>query len=159
METLLWIVAILCVLVGIAGTVLPLLPGAPLVFLGLLIAAWINDFQQVGWPTLLVLALLAVLTFVVEMVAAAFGAKRVGASRLAIIGAFLGTIVGIVFGIPGVILGPFIGAAGGELIARPDLLRAGHVGLATWFGIIIGVAGKLAVVGAMIGVFILSSLL
>lgn len=153
MESPLWLLAAILVLVGIAGTVLPALPGAPLVFLGLVCAAWADGFQKVGWVTLSVLAILMVLTFVVDFLASRWGAKRVGASWLALLGAFLGTIVGLFFSIPGLILGPFLGAVAGEWLSVRNLRQAGKVGLGTWLGMILGIGAKLALVFSMLGIF------
>lgn len=154
MMLLLWVVAIALVLAGLAGTILPALPGAPLVFVGLLIAAWIDDFQKVGWFPLTVLFLLMILTFVIEIAAAGLGAKRVGASKLAIFGAAVGMIVGLFFSIPGLLLGPFVGAMLGEYMSRRNWEQAGKVGFGTWIGLIVGTAGKIAVIFAMVGLFV-----
>jgi uncharacterized protein len=151
---LLWLLAVLLVLVGLAGTVLPALPGAPFVFMGLVVAAWIDDFQKVGWITLGVLGLLTLLTAVVDFVASTAGAKKVGASPRALAGAAIGTVVGLFFGIPGLILGPFAGAVIGELTVHRDLVRAGKVGLGTFVGLALGAAAKLALTFAMIGIFV-----
>lgn len=159
MMTILWIAVVLLVLVGIAGTVLPALPGAPLVFLGLLLAAWADGFQRVGWVPLAVLAFLTILTFVVEVVVTGHGARRTGASGKAVLGATVGTVVGIFFGIPGLIAGPFIGAVAGEFLASRDLARAGKAGVGTWLGLAFGVAAKVALVFTMIGIFIAAYLL
>jgi uncharacterized protein len=152
-STLWWLLAAALVIAGIAGSVLPALPGAPLVFLGLLIAAWIDGFQRVGWFTLSLLAVLTVASFGVDLLAARFGTKRVGASKLAIVGAMLGTFAGIFFGLPGVLLGPFVGAALGELASRRDVVQAGKAGLGAWLGFVIGSAANLALVFTMIGLF------
>lgn len=156
---LLWIVAIILVGVGVAGTVLPALPGTPLVFVGLLIAAWADGFQKVGWITLVFLAILTLASFAVDFLATSMGAKRVGASYLAVGGAVLGTIVGIFFGIPGLLLGPFLGAVAGEYISRRDLRQAGKVGLGTWLGLVVGSAAKLALTFLMLGLFITAYIL
>ena len=153
-EILLWIAVVALVLVGIAGVVFPALPGTPFVFLGLLLAAYIENFAKVGWPTLIILGVLTLLATGVDFFASAVGAKRVGASPRAIWGAAIGAIVGIAFGIPGLILGPLIGAAAGEYITRKDLLQAGKVGVGTLIGILIGVAMKIALIFTMLGVFL-----
>lgn len=153
-EILLWIAVALLVLVGIAGVVFPALPGTPFVFIGLLLAAYIDNFTRVGWVTLTILGVLTLLSIGVDFFATAVGAKRVGASPKALWGATLGTIVGIFFGIPGLILGPFIGAAAGEYLSRKDLMQAGKVGVGTWLGILLGVAMKIALVFTMLGVFV-----
>jgi uncharacterized protein YqgC (DUF456 family) len=157
----LWILAGLCVAVGVAGIVVPILPGAPLVWLGLLFAAWADDFTRVSGWTLAFLAVLALSTLAIDLVASALGAKRVGASRWALIGAALGTVVGLFFSLPGLVLGPFAGAVIGELLHRrndpgdPDWKRAGKVGLGTTVGLVLGIAAKAAVVFVMLGVFAL----
>ena len=150
---LLWVLAAALVAVGIAGTVLPALPGPALVLAGLVLAAWVDDFAHVGGPGIAILAALTVLTYVVDFAASAYGARRLGASRRAIAGAILGAVVGIFFGIPGLLLGPFVGAVIGEYTARRDLRQAGRAGVGAWLGIVLGVAAKLALVLAMLGVF------
>jgi uncharacterized protein YqgC (DUF456 family) len=153
MTVLLWVLVAVLVLLGIAGTVLPALPGVPLVFAGLLLAAWIDGFAKVGWVTLVILGLLTALSFVVDFAATALGAKRVGATRLAIAGAIVGTLAGFFLGLPGLILGPFVGATVGELVSNRDLGRAGKVGLGTWVGMVFGTAAKLALAFSMLGIF------
>lgn len=159
METFLWIAAVLLVLAGVAGTILPALPGAPLVFLGLLLAAWADGFQRVGWLPLVILAFLSLLTYVVEVAATGHGARRTGASGKAVLGATVGAVVGIFFGIPGLIVGPFIGAVAGEFLATRDLYQAGKAGVGTWMGLALGVAAKVALVFTMIGIFVATYLL
>ena len=154
MTTSLWIAAVLLIIVGVAGTVLPALPGIPLIFGGVLLAAWIDDFQRIGTWTLVVLAVLAVFGVAVDYVAAALSAQRIGASRQGIIGAALGTLAGIFTGLWGLVFMPLVGAAIGEFLAHRDALRAGKVGAATWFGLLIGTAVKIAVAFTMIGVFV-----
>ena len=151
--------AIVLVIIGLAGTVLPALPGVPLIFGGLLLIAYQDGFNKVGVITLVILGLLAIVAVAIDYVAAFFGAKRVGASRLALIGATVGTLFGLFFGFLGLIVGPFVGAAAGEFIARRDAFQAGKVGLATWLGIVIGVAAKLGIAFLMIGIFVTKYLL
>jgi uncharacterized protein len=151
-----WVLAIALIVGGVIGTFLPVLPGAALVFAGMLLAAWIDDFQRVGWITLSILGLLTALVFVIDVVAAALGAKRVGASRLALVGATIGAVVGIFFGIVGILIGPFLGAFIGEVLARGRMDSAARVGFATWLGMAVGALAKIAVVLAMIGVFVTS---
>ncbi len=153
MTPFLWLLVAVLVLLGIAGTVLPALPGVPLVFAGLLLAAWIDGFEKVGWLPLVILGLLTALSFVIDFAASALGAKRVGATKLAIVGALVGTVVGFFLGLPGLILGPFVGAAAGELVSNRDLARAGKVGLGTWIGMVFGTAAKLALAFSMLGIF------
>ncbi len=152
-EILMWVLAGAIVLAGLAGTILPVLPGVPLIFFGLLLAAWIDNFQRVTWVTLFLIGLLAVASLAVDFVATALGARRVGASRLAIIGALIGTVIGLFFGIPGIIFGPFVGAVVGELISHRQINQASRVGMATWLGLVFGTIAKLVFALTMIGIF------
>jgi len=154
MTVLLWIIAGMLVVAGILGTVAPALPGPVLVFAGLLMAAWIDGFENVGWAPLTVLGVLTALSFVADIVATGAGAKKAGASKQAVIGAAIGTIVGVFFGIIGIFAGPFVGAAAGEFLAKRDLIRAGKVGYGTLFGLVLGAAMKIALALAMVGVFV-----
>lgn len=154
--TALWILALLLILVGALGIVLPALPGIPLMFAGMVGAAAIDDFQRIGWLTLAVLGILTIVSVIVEFAAAALGATRVGASKRAVWGALLGTVVGLMFGIPGLVFGPFIGALIGELSIHGRIDQAGRVGIATWLGLIFGTLAKIAIGFAMIGIFVLA---
>jgi uncharacterized protein YqgC (DUF456 family) len=154
MTEFLWVTAVLLVIVGAVGTVLPALPGVPLIFAGVLLAAWAEDFQRIGGWTLGALAVLALIGLVVDYVAAATSAQRAGASRQGIIGAAIGTVAGIFTGLLGLVFMPLVGAAIGEFIAHRDALRAGKVGVATWLGLLVATAIKIAVAFTMIGVFV-----
>lgn len=159
--TLYDVIAALLILAGLAGTVLPALPGLPLVFAGMLLAAWAGGFNQVGIPMLVVLGVLTVVSLAVDSWATAMGAKRVGASRMAIIGAMLGTFGGMVFGPVGLLVGPFAGALAGELLSRRSLRMqhvgdAARIGLGTWMGIVFGVVLKMGLAFAMLGLFALA---
>jgi len=153
LHSLWYIAAAVLILVGLIGTVVPALPGVPLVFGGMLLAAWADGFQHIGVGTLIVLGVLTVLALAVDFVAGLAGAKRVGASKHALWGAAIGTIVGIFFGIPGLLLGPFVGALIGELVAGGTLQRAANVGAGAWIGFLIGTVLKLGVCFAMLGIF------
>jgi hypothetical protein len=144
----------LLVVLGIIGTVMPAMPGAPLVFVGLLIAAWAEGFQKVGWFTLSILAVLTLLSFVVDFFATKLGAQRMGASWAALFCAAVGAIVGLFFGLPGFIFGPFLGAVIGEYAARRNWRQASRVGFGTWLGMLLGIAGKLTLVFTMVGIFL-----
>lgn len=155
---LLFVLAALLVAAGVVGIVFPAVPGIPLIFVGLVVAAWAEGFAHVATATIVVLAVLTVLGVGVDFAASALGAKRVGASRQAVVGAAIGGLVGLFFGIPGILLGPFAGAVAGELLARRDLQRAGRAGFGTWLGILVGTAAKLAIAVSMIGLFLVARL-
>lgn len=148
-----WVLAILLVGIGFAGVLVPALPGTVFVFAGLTLAAWSDGFERVGGATVGLLAALTALSYAVEFGASLLGAKSFGASRQAVLGAALGTVVGIFFGLPGILLGPFVGAVLGEYAHQNDLGQAGKVGLGTWVGFALGLAGKLAITFTMIGIF------
>jgi uncharacterized protein YqgC (DUF456 family) len=152
--TLLWILAVIFIVAGVAGTVLPALPGAPLVFVGLLLAAWADGFQKVGWFPLVLVGLLTLATFAIDVMATSMGAKRAGASGLALAGAAVGTVVWIFFSLPGLLLGPFVGAVLGEYLARRNWQQAGKAGVGTWLGLVFGTAAKLALIFTMLGIFL-----
>ena len=151
---LLWVLVVILIIAGIAGLVLPALPGAPVLFAGLLLAAWIENFTYVGVKTLVVLGVMAVLSYIIDFLAGVLGAKRFGASPRALWGATLGALVGIFLGLPGVLLGPFVGAAIGELTMLHTLTQAGRAGLGATLGLMFGVAAKLALAFSMLGLFI-----
>lgn len=182
-DTLWWALSIGLIAVGIAGTVLPALPGTVLVLAGTALGAWIDDFTRVSGWTLGFIALLAAAAFAVDYVAALLGAKKAGASRLALVGAAVGTVVGVFTGLWGLVFMPLVGAVVGEFIAQrrlqgmaPTVLasdgtvvlagaatpgahaaageRAARVGLATWVGMLVGTVAKLALVFLMVGVFV-----
>nr|WP_269450819.1 DUF456 domain-containing protein [Stenotrophomonas sp. MMGLT7] len=146
-------IAALLVLVGLAGIVLPALPGLPLVFAGLLAAAWANGFERVGWLPLVVLGVMAALSLLIDFAATAFGAQRVGASAKALWGSVIGTFAGLFFLPFGILVGPFVGAWLGEYWHSRQAGKATAVGLGTWLGIVLGTASKIALGIAMLGVF------
>jgi len=153
-QVLLWILAVILVVVGIGGLVLPALPGAPLLFGGLFVAAWAEGFRYVGAGTLTVLGVMAAASYGIDFAATALGARRFGASRRAIWGAAIGMLVGLFFGIPGILLGPFLGAVLGELSGRRSLPQAGRAGIGATLGLALGAAAKLALAFSMLGVFV-----
>jgi len=152
----LWILVVALMAAGLVGTVLPVLPGAVLIFAGAVIGAWIDDWSRVSGWTLGVLGVLALVSIACDFVAGSLGAKRIGASPLAVSGAAIGTLAGVFTGLWGVLFMPFVGAAIGEFVAMRNLQRAGRVGLATGVGLLVGVVVKLAVAFSMIGIFVVA---
>lgn len=150
----LWLVAIALILIGLAGVVLPVLPGPPLLFAGMLLGAWIDHFERVGYVAVGVLGVLAVLAWGTDFVAAILGTRLVGASAHAMAGAGIGGLLGLFGGIPGLIFGPVIGAAAGELYARRDALQATRAGVAAGLGFVFAMAVKLGISVAMLAVFV-----
>ena len=154
MTIALWVLCVLMIVVGLVGTVLPMLPGVVLVFGGILLGAWIEDFTRVGGVSVGIVAFLGLLALGLDALAGALGAKKAGASREAIIGALLGTVLGILSGLWGLLFFPLLGAIAGQYWVERDAIRARNVGLATWFGMAIGMIAKIALSFMMVGVFI-----
>ena len=154
MVTVWWVLCVLLIVAGLAGTVLPALPGPLLVLAGIVLGAWIDDFQRVGGWTLGFVALLAVLAWVLDHLAGVMGAQRAGASRLALLGAAVGTVAGLFMGIVGVLFMPLVGAAVGEYMDRREHGRALQVGMSTWIGIMLGLLAKVVLSVMMVGVFV-----
>ncbi len=166
--TLLWALSVLLILTGLAGTVLPVLPGTALVLAGIVLGAWIDDFTRVGPVMLSIIAVLAVLAWVLDYVAGLLGAQRAGASRLALIGAAVGTVVGLFMGFIGVLFMPLVGAALGEYWARRGQMALGpagaqqagqqavRVGVSTWVGIMVGLVAKVVIAFMMVGLFVVA---
>ena len=159
MSIVLWIAATVLVAIGIIGIVLPALPGHVLIFAGLLLAAWADHFQRVGTGMLIVIGLIGAASYGVDFVATALGARHLGASKRAMVGAGLGTLLGFLLGVPGIIIGPFIGAVIGELTVHRDWKRVGKAGVAAWIGFAIGTAVKVGIAFVMLGLFLTAYLL
>lgn len=155
-DTLLWIASGLLIAVGLLGTVLPALPGTALVLAGIVLGAWIDDFTRIGVGTLAVITLLAVAAWLLDFLAGYLGAKRVGASRGALIGAALGTVVGLLMGLVGVLFMPLVGAALGEYLSQRNAPRAVQVGVSTWIGVILGMIAKVVLACMMVGIFLVA---
>ncbi len=156
---LLWILALVLVLIGFAGLVLPALPGIPMIYAGLVLAAWAEDFAHVGWITLTILGLLALVSYGIDFAATALGAKKFGASPRAIWGAAAGTLIGIFFGLPGIIIGPFAGALIAELTHKNDMQAATKAGVGATLGLLFGAILKIALAFTLIGVFVVARLI
>lgn len=157
-DTLWWALSAGLIVLGLAGIVLPALPGTVLVLAGIVLGAWIDDFTRVGWFAVATVAVLAVVAWLMDYVAALLGAKRAGASRQAIIGAALGTVAGIFMGLVGVLFMPLVGAAVGEFVAQRDHGRAVKVGVATWLGLLAGMLAKVVLAFTMIGIYVVALL-
>ncbi len=151
-----WAVAMLLIVLGVLGTFVPGIPGPIAVFAGMLLAAWIDHFSRVGWVAVVILGALTVAALAIDTVASVLGARRVGASRAALIGALLGTIVGLFFGFVGILIAPFVGAVIGQLSSRPHVPSAVRVGVGTWIGLAVGALAKIVIVLAMLAVFLLA---
>jgi uncharacterized protein len=153
MDTLLYVIGVTLILIGLVGAVLPLLPGIPLIFGGIWLISAVDHYRHLGLGWLLGIAAVGAIGLLMDLLAGALGAKRMGASPRAVWGALLGTLVGLFFGLPGLLLGPFLGALLGELAAGNSVLRSAHVGVSAWIGLIFGTIIKLVVSITMVALF------
>lgn len=138
---------------GLLGAIVPALPGIPLIFGGLWLLAGVDHYRHVSPWWLLGIACVGGVGLTVDLLAGALGARRVGASPRAVWGALLGTVIGMFFGLPGLLLGPFFGALIGELTAGNSLLRSAHVGVSAWAGLLLGALVKLVASVTMVALF------
>lgn len=157
--TVYWVISGLLIALGVAGTVLPALPGVIFVLAGIVLGAWIDDFTRVSSWTVGVLSVLALVAWAMDYVAGLLGAQKVGASKQALIGAAIGTVVGLFMGLVGVLFMPLVGAAAGEYVAQRQSHRALKVGIATWLGLMVGLITKVVIVFMMIGIFVVALLI
>ena len=150
------VLAIVLVIIGMVGIVLPAIPGTILIFAGLWLAAWGDGFTRVSKGTVIVLGVVGAATYFVDVAMMALGMERLGASRRAMASAAIGMEAALFFGLPGLLIGPFAGALLGELTAHGDLNRAGRAGVAAWIGFAIGTAVKVGFAFMMIGLFLVA---
>jgi uncharacterized protein YqgC (DUF456 family) len=139
---------------GLAGTIMPLVPGLPLIFGTALLYGLLTDFARIGAGPLVALALIAVVVQVCDYLAGAWGARKFGGGRWGILGSIAGGLVGtIVFNIPGLILGTLIGAVAGELASGRKLEQSARTGLGTLVGFVAGTLVRVCAGVVMIGIF------
>ncbi len=149
------ILSAILILLGLAGSVLPFLPGPPLALAGLILYGYSTDFTAVSGKAILVFALLAALSFVFDLFAPAVAAKGYKASKSGVIGAVIGTVLGIsFFGPPGAFLGSFVGGFVGEYLKMADSHRALRTAWGAFLGFVFGALFKLVIVLAMAGYFV-----
>jgi uncharacterized protein len=155
-EILLYVLGAAALAVGIAGVVLPAVPGSALLVLGAFLVAWAEGFTRVSGWTVAACALIGLLIWLVDLAAGLLGAKAFGASRWAVIGAALGLVVGMFLGLPGIVLGPAVGAIVLEYARDPSFERAMKAGLGAFLGFVLGSAVKVALAFALVGVVVLA---
>lgn len=158
LQTLWYLLAAALIIIGLLGTILPVLPGLPVMFAGMWLAAWVDGYEHITFTTLAVLGLLVLASIGVDLLSSIVGAKRAGASGKGLFGAGLGGVVGLFFGLPGLIAGPLLGAAAGEMAHGRDWQQASRIGVGTWVGLLLGAILKLALAFAMLGLFALALL-
>ena len=142
-EYLLLALAILLILLGIIGSFVPVLPGPPLSFTGLLILHF-TKFAEFSTNLLVILGVVSVAVALFDTVIPVWGTKKFGGTKYGVRGATVGLIVGLFFGPPGIIIGPFLGAVIGEMIYKDDLKYAMKAGFGSLLGFLAGIGLKLA---------------
>lgn len=151
MEAALYLLAAVLIIGGVAGAILPILPGIPMIFGGIWLAAAVDEYDHLGWGWLVAIGIVGAVGVALDFISASLGAKKIGATPRALWGAGVGTTIGMFFGIPGLIIGPFAGAVVGELSSGKSILRSAHVGVSTWVGMLVGVLAKVVISFLMIG--------
>lgn len=153
MDGLLYVISAILIVAGLVGAIVPALPGIPLIFGGMWLAAGVDHYTHLGLWWLLGIAIVGVVGMTMDLLAGALGAKRVGASPRAVWGALWGTVIGLFLGLPGLLLGPFLGALLGELAAGNSVLRSTRIGVNAWIGLIFGTMIKLVSSVTMVALF------
>lgn len=153
LDLLLYGLAAALIAVGLAGALVPAVPGIPLMFAGIWLISGMDQYRHLGRWWLLGIGTVGAVGLALDLLAAALGAKRVGASAQAVWGALAGTLIGLFVGVPGLLLGPFLGALIGELSSGARLRRSAQVGVSAWLGLIFGTIIKLAASLMMLALF------
>ena len=147
------VIAAVLIALGLAGAIIPTMPGIPLIFIGIWLIAAVDHYHHLGYGWLIVIAAVGAVGLAIDLLAGALGVKRVGASKQAVLGALLGTVIGLFFGLPGLLLGPFLGAVLGELAAGSSVTRSANVGISAWLGLLFGTIVKLVSSLMMVALF------
>lgn len=159
MAVLLYALGAIALLAGLAGVVLPAVPGSLLLVAGALFVAWAEHFQRVSALTVGICAVLAVVMWAVDLLAGVLGAKAFGASRWAVLGAGIGLVAGMFLGLPGIVLGPAVGAIVLEYARDPAFERALKAGVGAFLGFVLGTAVKVSLAFVLVGVVLLDLVL
>ncbi len=152
MEILLYVLGAAALLAGIAGVVLPAIPGSALLVAGAVLVGWADGFTRVSGWTVAACAVLGALIWAVDLAAGALGARAFGASKWAVLGSGVGLLVGLFLGVPGILLGPPVGALAFEYARDPNFERALRAGAGAFVGFVLGSAVKVALAFVLVGV-------
>ena len=158
MEILLYVLGAAALVAGVAGVVLPAIPGSLLLVVGAVLVAWAEHFTRVSGWTVALCAAIGVAIWVVDLAAGILGARAFGASRWAVVGASLGLVVGMFLGLPGIVLGPAVGAIVLEYARDPNFERALKAGVGAFVGFVLGTAVKVSLAFALVGVLAIALL-
>ena len=145
--------ALLVMLLGLIGSIVPGLPGTPLVFLAAFGHRLYFGAASASNLVLGILGGLMILSLILDFTATALGAKKFGATWRGAVGALVGGLIGLFFALPGIILGPFLGAMLFEMLGDKEFKAAARAGLGAMFGLLLGVIGKFSLAVVMITLF------
>ena len=157
MELFWWFLTIVLFAVGLIGTIAPVLPGTTIILAAAIIhRIMLGPDKSISWHTIVVLVLLTLVSYALDVFAGYFGAKHFGATKWGTLGAIVGALVGLFFGIVGLFAGPVIGAIAGEFIAGKRMIDAGRAGWGSLLGNIGAMVAKLIIALAMIIIFLIA---
>src|SRR3989454_12776826 len=157
MELFWWLFTTSLFAVGLIGTVLPVFPGTTIILAGAVIhRMMLGPEKSVGWRSIVLLLLLTIATYALDFLSGHVGAKYFGATKWGMFGAILGALIGVFFGILGLLVWPVIGAIVGEFIAGKRMIDAGRAGWGSLLGNLGGMVGKLIIALAMITIFLMT---
>src|SRR5512133_3925638 len=159
MEILLYVLGAAALAAGVAGVVLPVLPGSALLVAGAVLVGWADGFTRVSGWTVGACAIIGAAIWAVDLAAGVLGAKAFGASRWAVIGSGVGLLAGLFLGLPGIVLGPAVGALAFEYARDPNFEKALRAGAGAFLGFVLGSAVKVALAFVLIGVLLLDLVL
>lgn len=159
MDALLLVLGVLAILLGLVTLIVPAVPGSAIVYIGILLIAWADGFQRIGPVMVVLLGILAVVASLVDNVAGVLGARYGGASAWGLLGATVGAVAGLAFGLVGLILGPAIGALVFEYAKNPNMKRAAAAGAGSLAGFLVGAVAKYVFTLFMVGVAALAYVL
>lgn len=145
--------ALLVMLVGLICTLLPAVPGPPLVLAAAVVHRLVFGQASINNLVLIILVLLTALALAFDFMASIFGTRKFGATWRGMVGAVVGGIIGLFFSLPGIILGPFLGAMLFEMVGDKEFKEAVHAGVGATVGLLLGVAGKFSIGVVMIILF------
>lgn len=159
MTTFWWSLTLLLMLLGLAGSILPWIPGSVIIFAAAVMHHLaLGPAHSVGIPTLVALGVLMVLALAVDLISGSIGAKWFGASRWGALGGIVGAVVGMFFGLPGIFVGPVVGVLIGELLGGKGILPAGRSSWGTLLGTAAGMIGKVGIAFVMVVWFLVAAL-
>ncbi len=151
--------ALVVMLIGLIGSLLPVLPGTPLILAAVIGHRLYFGAASISNFVLVIMVGLMLVSLVFDFLSSMLGAKKFGATWLGVAGAVIGGIIGLFFSLPGIILGPFLGAMLFEMLGDKELKKAAHAGLGATIGLLLGIIGKFSIGIVMIILFAMNVIL